>query len=362
MRNPNIIQYMRQAFKLAKKGINKTGLNPLVGALIVKNGKIIGEGFHDEFGGDHAEIVAIKDAEKKKYNVKDSSLFVTLEPCCHENKKTPPCTDKIINKGFRKVYFGSYDPNPLVNKRGIEKLKKHGIKVEMVNLKNSLTEINKGFETVIQHKRPRITLKICSSLDGKIFSRIKTSRDVGDEKQQLDANNLRKLHDAILIGINTLREDNPLLTFRGRGSKDFIQPRPIILDSHLKSPIYSNIFKTGNKPIIFTENIVSSVKEKKLKKMGTEVIPLNGITPKKIINRLYKLKLQRILIEGGGQVFSSFIKQNLWDEIIFYYVKTIYGNKSISMTEYLDKVVDISSHCKSEVKRIGNSFRVKITK
>jgi diaminohydroxyphosphoribosylaminopyrimidine deaminase/5-amino-6-(5-phosphoribosylamino)uracil reductase len=362
MRNINIIQNMRQAFKLAKKGINKTGLNPLVGALIVKNGKIIGEGFHNEFGGDHAEIVAIKDAEKKKYNVKDSYLFVTLEPCCHENKKTPPCTDQIIKKGFKKVYFGSYDPNPLVNKRGIEKLKKHGIKVELVNLKNSLTEINKGFETVIQHKRPRITLKICSSLDGKIFSRIKTSRDVGDEKQQLDANNIRRLHDAILIGINTLKEDNPLLTFRGKGSRDFIQPRPIILDSYLKSPINSNIFKIDNKPIIFTENIKGSVKEKKLKNMGVEIIPLKGITPKKIINCLYKLKLQRILIEGGGQVFSSFIKQNLWDEIIFYYVKTIYGKNSISMTDYLDKVVDISSDCKSEVKRIGNSFRVKITK
>ena len=111
---------MTQAFDLAKEGLNKTGLNPLVGALIVKNGKIIGKGFHNEFGGDHAEIVAIKDAEKKKYNVKNSSLFVTLEPCCHKNKKTPPCTDMIINKGFKKVYFGSYDPNPLVNKRGLK--------------------------------------------------------------------------------------------------------------------------------------------------------------------------------------------------------------------------------------------------
>ena len=362
MKNINIVRYMTQAFDLAKEGLNKTGLNPLVGALIVKNGKIIGKGFHNEFGGDHAEIVAIKDAEKKKYNVKNSSLFVTLEPCCHKNKKTPPCTDMIINKGFKKVYFGSYDPNPLVNKRGIEKLKNNGIKVEMINLKNSLSEINKGFETVIQHKRPRITLKICSSLDGKIFSRIKTSRDVGDLKQQLDANKLRNIHDAILIGINTLKMDNPLLTYRGKGSKDFIQPRPIILDSHLKSPINSNIFKIGNNPVIFTENIENYKKEKKLKNMGVEIKTLKSITPKKIINALYKLNLQRVLVEGGGQVFSSFIKHNLWDEIIFYYVKTLYGKNSISMTDSLDKLVDISSDCKTEVKRIGNSFRVKITK
>ncbi len=185
------------AISLAKKGINKTGSNPIVGAIIVKNNRVIGKGFHSDFGGDHAEIVAIKDAESKGYSVKGSTLFVTLEPCCHTNKKTPPCVNAIISKGIKQVYFLEYDINPKVNGNGVKKLESNKIKVSQINLKNNLKEINRGFESIKINNRPFVTLKICTSLDSKIYTNQISNNSIGDEIQRKHANNIIKNYDAI---------------------------------------------------------------------------------------------------------------------------------------------------------------------
>ena len=326
-------KYMRMAINLAKKGINKTGLNPIVGAVLVKNKKVIGKGFHSNFGGDHAEIVAIKDAENKKHNIKNSILFVTLEPCCHTNKKTPPCVDTIIKKGIKEVYFLEYDINPKVNGKGIKKLHSNKVKVSHLKIKNSLQLINRGFEKINLQNRPFITLKICSSLDGRIYSLNSRSKNIGD----------------------------PKLNFRGVSHKKVVQPTPIILDSNLRSPIESKIFQFKDyKPIIFCKSSVSKKKSLAFEAIGVKLVKLETIKPKIVIKKIMQLNFQRILIEGGSKVFSSFLKENLWDEMMIYYSKIFIGKESLGISDSINSSYELKNEKIDRIEKIGNSVLVKI--
>ena len=203
---------MRYAFSLAKKGRKSTGINPMVGAIIVKNKKIIGKGFHEKFGGPHAEVNAIIDAEKKGHDLTGSTLITTLEPCSHKSKKTPPCTNIIIDRGIKKVFYGSLDLNPKVNGKGIAKLKKNNIETIYINYEKQNNELNRGYFKIIRNNQPYVTLKICMSLDGMIFNNTLKSNQIGDSAQLKHSNNLRLLYDSILVGINTVIKDNPSLT------------------------------------------------------------------------------------------------------------------------------------------------------
>ena len=354
-------KYMRMAINLAKKGINKTGLNPIVGAVLVKNKKVIGKGFHSNFGGDHAEIVAIKDAENKKHNIKNSILFVTLEPCCHTNKKTPPCVDTIIKKGIKEVYFLEYDINPKVNGKGIKKLHSNKVKVSHLKIKNSLQLINRGFEKINLQNRPFITLKICSSLDGRIYSLNSRSKNIGDKIQRTHSNKIRKNYDSILIGVNTIINDNPKLNFRGVSHKKVVQPTPIILDSNLRSPIESKIFQFKDyKPIIFCKSSVSKKKSLAFEAIGVKLVKLETIKPKIVIKKIMQLNFQRILIEGGSKVFSSFLKENLWDEMMIYYSKIFIGKESLGISDSINSGYELKNEKIDRIEKIGNSVLVKI--
>jgi diaminohydroxyphosphoribosylaminopyrimidine deaminase/5-amino-6-(5-phosphoribosylamino)uracil reductase len=174
--------FMKKAFALAKKGRGSTGLNPMVGAVLIKDNKVIGKGFHKEFGGPHAEVVAIADAESRGNDVTSSTLVTSLEPCCHKGKKTPPCTDLIIEKKIKKVIYGSIDQNPKVKGRGIADLRRHRIETVFLDYEKENRLLNRGFLKVVAKNRPFVTLKICMTLDGMIFNKVSGSPNIGDEE------------------------------------------------------------------------------------------------------------------------------------------------------------------------------------
>jgi len=345
---------MKKAFILARKGRGLTGLNPMVGAILLKSDKIIGKGFHQKYGGPHAEVNAINDAELKGISVKGATLVTTLEPCCHRKKKTPPCTNIIINKGIKKVYYGSIDMNPQVQGRGIEKLKSSNIKTVFVDSQKNNDQLNRGFLKITQKKLPYVTLKICMTLDGMIFNKKSCSSSIGDLKQLKDSNNLRANYDSILVGVETIIADNPQLTYRGTGDKNLWQPRPIVLDSSLRTPLDSKIIKLKNNPIIFTKLSENSNKSIKLRNLGCTIIKLKNLEPKTVLKSLVKNNVQTVLVEGGGSIFSSFLKSNVGDQLILYYSSIFMGNSGLNIGHNLDRQYKLKKNI-TKIKKIGNS-------
>jgi len=354
------IDFMRTAFQLAKKGFNKTGSNPMVGAVIVKNNKIIGKGFHEEFGGPHAEVNAIKNAEEKGFSVANSKMFVTLEPCCYLKKKTPPCAPLIVKKGIKEVIIGMKDPNLKVNGKGIKLLKRHKIKTQVVDYLAQNEQLNRGFINLIKNQRPYVTLKICLTMDGKIYNLKNNKENIGDSLQLEHANRLRKEYNSILVGINTIINDNPQLTYRGKDREFFRQPRPIVLDSNLRIPLRSKIIGLKNSPIIFTKISSSSRKFKALTQAGCEIVTINALKPKRILRKLFSLNIQSVLIEGGGKVFSNFLKSKLWNELIIYYSPKFLGKEGLSLTRNLENKFLINNN-EIKVKKIGQCLMLKIS-
>ena len=351
--------YMKKAIRIAHKGINNTGLNPIVGAVLVKNNKVIGQGYHEKITGNHAEVNAILNAESKGEKISGATLFVTLEPCCHKSKKTPPCVDYIIQKGIKKVIFLEYDVNPKVNGKGVKILEKNKLKVEQIFIKNSLDEINRGFKKSITDKIPFISLKLCVSFDGKIFSNKLKNNLIGDFIQKKHSNELRKNYDSILVGVNTIIKDNPELTYRGKINKYNIQPIPIVLDSKLRTPKNSKILSNPEiKPIFIVKTSVSKKKEEDFKKLGVKIIKLPNLSPNAILKALNKLELQRLLIEGGAKVFSSFLESNLWDEIILYYSNIFIGNEGVNMTSKFKKIIKLKEENLNRFKKVGNNYMI----
>ncbi|KLO22017.1 riboflavin deaminase [Marinitoga sp. 1197] len=307
--------FMKLAIKEAKKGIGKVNPNPLVGAIIVKNGKVISKGYHEYYGGRHAEIVAIDNAKEKKIDIKGATMYVTLEPCSHFGK-TPPCANRLAKEGFKEVYIGMLDPNPLVNGNGVKILKENGINVKFSILENEIKELNEIFITYVNKKRPFIALKFAMTMDGFIASKNFDSKWISNEKSRKLVHKLRNYYSAILVGANTLIYDNPKLTCRIKNGR---KPIRIILD---KEGIFYN--KNLN---IFTEkgeNIIFSILKVAPKHKNTEIINETNIN--KILNILYEKGIDSILVEGGATILSLFLKNNLVDKIHVFYSPKIIGN------------------------------------
>ena len=235
-------KFMRHAINLAKKGEGFTNPNPLVGSVIVKDGKIIGEGFHKKYGELHAEREALKNCLERKNNPEGATLYVTLEPCCHFGKQ-PPCTQAIIQSGIKKVIVGSRDPNPLVSGKGNKILRENNITVFEDCLISECDSLNEIFFHYIKTSLPFIALKFASTLDGKIATKDGNSKWITNEESRSFVHSLRNKYSAILCGINTVLQDNPLLTCRIPNSRN---PVRIILDSNLKIPENSKIVKTAS--------------------------------------------------------------------------------------------------------------------
>ena len=298
---------MKRCIELASNSIGYTYPNPLVGAVVVYKNKIIGEGYHAKYGESHAEVKAINNVKDKRL-LKDSILYVNLEPCNHYGK-TPPCTEAIINNNIKKVVIGSQDPNNLVNGSGIAKLKSNGCNVSVGIMNKECTELNKRFFTYHNHKRPYIILKWAESKD-RFISPIKSDETLGKvnwisgEDAKKLSHKWRSEEHSILVGVQTIIDDNPILTTRFVKGRS---PLRFVLDPNLRIPLDSRILSDTVKTIILSK------KENKLIPNYTKKIEFGNIN--EIIESLYNMNIQSILVEGGTKTINHFLNNNLWDSI-----------------------------------------------
>lgn len=321
-------RYMRTALALAKKGMGTVSPNPMVGALLVKDDAIVGKGYHRKAGSHHAEVGAIENAGE---NASGSTLYINLEPCVHYGR-TPPCTDRIIAAGIKRVVVGMLDPNPLVNGKGVEMLRKAGIDVKVGMLEDEARRLNEVFVGSMEKKRPFVTMKAAVSLDGKIATKTCDSRWISNEESRRQANLLRCINDGVLVGINTVISDNPLLVPRLKNPKKI--PVRIILDSKLRIPLACDVVKTSQKyrTWVFTNEDSRTDKETKLTALGVEVIRVpkddNGrASVRHICEELYRREITSILVEGGGEVNSTLLREGLVDKVVLFYGTILIGGK-----------------------------------
>ncbi|MBQ7559666.1 MAG: bifunctional diaminohydroxyphosphoribosylaminopyrimidine deaminase/5-amino-6-(5-phosphoribosylamino)uracil reductase RibD [Synergistaceae bacterium] len=316
---------MKKALSLALNGRGRTSPNPLVGCVIVKNDEVIGEGWHHCYGHPHAEIEAINDAQARNKNIEGSIFYVTLEPCSHYGK-TPPCAERLVKEKISEVVIAMRDPNEKVNGRGIEILRNVGIKVTELHgeLENESKWLNRGFVFVHKYKRPFVTLKAALSLDGKMCLANNSSKWLTGIEARTKAHGLRAENDAVLVGVNTVLNDDPELTVR---HVEGINPKRIILDSSLKTPSDAKIIHAANdgRCIIFTLENENSERAKKLKDNGAEVVTLENLSVKNILDVLISKGVLNLMVEGGAAVLSSFIKSGLADYVNLFYAPKILG-------------------------------------
>ncbi len=315
--------YMDRALKLAYKGWGKTNPNPLVGAVIVKGGLIQGEGYHSQYGGPHAEVEALRAAGK---NAENATMYVTLEPCSHHGK-TPPCVDNVIESKLEKVVIAMEDPNENVRGKGIKKLKHAGIKVETGIREQEARKLNEVFVKYITEKRPFVIAKWAMSLDGKIATRTGDSKWITNEKARRDVHHLRARTSCIMVGINTVLEDDPILTCR-HPEFSFHDPTRVILDSGLKLPLNSRLAQTaGDVPTILvtnTEAFEAQVEKLDLlKKNGIKIIKAGDLF--ELFNILGELKYDSVLAEGGAGLHGQLLENRLVDKFICYLGNVVIG-------------------------------------
>ncbi|MBO6115131.1 MAG: bifunctional diaminohydroxyphosphoribosylaminopyrimidine deaminase/5-amino-6-(5-phosphoribosylamino)uracil reductase RibD [Lachnospiraceae bacterium] len=325
-------KYMRRAIELAKKGVGAVNPNPLVGAVIVKNDKIIGEGYHKKYGGLHAEREAfaslVEDAE-------GADMYVTLEPCCHHGKQ-PPCVEAIVEHKIKNVYVGSDDPNELVSGKGYEYLRKHGINVHTHILKGECDAINDIFFHYITKKTPYVILKYAMTMDGKIAAYTGESKWISNETSRHDSQELRNRCSGIMVGIGTVLADDPMLNCRIEGGHD---PIRIICDSNMHIPIGSNIVKSAKniRTILVVSNRLKSclsameLKYNELIEHGIEVIFVDEtegmIDLESLMKLLGEMDIDSVIIEGGGSINYSAVKAGIVNEVMIYLAPKILGGR-----------------------------------
>jgi len=316
---------MERALELAMRGIGSVNPNPLVGAVIVKEGEIIGEGYHERYGGAHAERNAVGNSKKL---IEGSTIYVTLEPCAHYGK-TPPCVDLIIEKKIKKVVIGMLDPNILVAGKSIEKLKQHGIEVVVGVKEGECKKVNEIFIKYITSKIPFVILKSGMSLDGKIATYSGKSKWITSKESREDSQNLRNRLSSIMVGVNTVIADDPELTCRINQDKKLIR---IIVDTKLRLPLDSKVIKNNDNLTIVATTLNSNQKKKQeLIALGVKVIEVseknNKVDLKELVKRLGEEGIDSILIEGGGTLNFSALEEKIVDKVNFYIAPKILGGE-----------------------------------
>lgn len=357
------IDYIRQTFILALKGKFTAHPNPMVGAIIVKNNKIISKGYHRHPGSAHAEQIAIKKAGSQ---AKKSTLYINLEPCCHYGR-TPPCLDLIIQSKISRVVISSIDPNPLVNGFSIKKLRKAGIEVKINVLKKEALDLNKNFFSKFINNRPFITAKSGISLDGKISLSNGVSKWITSNASRIDVHKERAASSLILTSSNTVIADNPKLSVRGKAleSKICKQPDIAVLDSKLRIPLSSNIFSDKSRKIYLFTNRKSSRKKYRSNVVIVSNVTTNGkIDIKKCINYLASQDINNIFIESGPRLIESFLKLKLIDELLLYIAPKIIGytGKNFSGVTYINKLSKKIKFSINDMIPIGNDLKIRMVK
>jgi diaminohydroxyphosphoribosylaminopyrimidine deaminase/5-amino-6-(5-phosphoribosylamino)uracil reductase len=322
--------FMQLALGLAKKGEGFTSPNPMVGAVIVKNGRVVGKGYHHAAGKAHAEVNAINDAGAL---AQGATLYVTLEPCNHTGR-TPPCTEKIIASGIRRVVVAMHDPNPGVKGGGLEHLKHRGIDIKTGVCEKRAKKLNEIFIKYVQTNRPFTIIKCAATLDGRIATRTGDSRWVTGEEARKFVHRLRHTVDAIMVGIHTVEKDDPRLTTRlGNlaGGLKGLDPVRIVLDTHLKIVEKAKLLRldSDSDTLIITGGSVSADKKAKIEQRGAKIIesPVkNGLIDlDRLMDRLGSLGITSLLIEGGSRVIASALSDGIVEKIFFFFAPKILG-------------------------------------
>lgn len=329
-------KYMKLCFELAQKGSGSVSPNPLVGAVIVRDGKIVSTGYHQKHGEPHAEKNAIDSA---KENLTGTTLYCNLEPCVHTDKQTPPCVPLIIENGIKKVVISNVDPNPKVNWRGVKKLTEAGIEVVSDLLSEEGKELNRFYFKHIKTGLPYVAVKIAISFDGKITSAEGKQTWLTCDESKKFVHRQRSIYDAVLIGANTVNVDNPELTVRSVEGKN---PIRIILDGSLNSQIESKIFNDNAcRTIILCSAHSDADKKRKFIGKGIEIVELesetgNMLNIRAVLKKLAEMKITSLFVEGGGKVFEQFISQQLFDEIMVLKAPVILNN-GINSVQFNEK-------------------------
>jgi len=317
---------MRRALELAALARGKTSPNPLVGAVVVKDGVIVGEGYHRKAGTPHAEVIALQEAGAR---AKGADLYVSLEPCCHYGR-TPPCTKAIIEAGIKRVVVACEDPNPLVAGKGIEILRQAGITVDVGVLREEARRLNEVFFKYITTGRPFVTLKAAMSLDGKIATFTGDSKWITGEQARQYAHQMRAEHDAVMVGIGTVLADDPLLTVRLPGEDR--RPLRVIVDSRLRIPLESRIVLTAKgfpTVVAAVRHEGNQGKKKSLEERGVEVWELPAdrgrVDLKALLGELGKREVTSVLLEGGATLNASALEAGVVDKFVFFIAPKIIG-------------------------------------
>lgn len=351
-------KYMEMAIELAKKGAGHVSPNPLVGAVIVKDGRVIGQGYHEYYGGLHAERNALKNCVEFP---KDAVMYVTLEPCCHYGK-TPPCTEAIIESGISKVVIGTLDVNPKVAGKGADILKSEGIQVEVGVMETECKRLTRVFRKFITTEKPYVLLKYAMTMDGKTATFAGHSRWITGEEARKQVHSLRNELSAIMVGVNTIIYDNPLLTCRLEGMKN---PIRIVCDTNLITPLSSQIVKTSEDVITYIATACTDEKRKELyRQAGCRIIEVekkdSHIDLEKLMEKLGAMGIDSILLESGGSLSASALKAQIVDEIHAYIAPKIFGG--IAQTpvagegvEFPDEAYRLHPVCFSQ---IGEDFLI----
>lgn len=355
-------EYMRRALELARKGEGHTSPNPMVGCVVVKDGRIISEGYHEKYGEFHAERNALTRCTE---DTTGADLYVTLEPCCHQGK-TPPCTDIIIEKKIARVFVGSMDSNPLVAGKGVQILRDHGIYVETGILEEECLKLNEVFYHYITAKTPFVVMKYAMTLDGKIACATGDSKWVTGEIARAQVHRMRGRYRGIMVGIGTVLADDPMLNCRVEGGVD---PVRIICDSNLHIPLESQIVKTASE----IETIVACSQEsleaerkqekiRKLKEAGIQLIGTEGAHGVNLVELMKKLgeqNIDSILLEGGGTLNASALEDGIVNKVYAYIAgKLIGGMDARSPVEGMgiDRMADAIILKDMEIERLGDDF------
>ncbi|RXJ03853.1 bifunctional diaminohydroxyphosphoribosylaminopyrimidine deaminase/5-amino-6-(5-phosphoribosylamino)uracil reductase RibD [Anaerobacillus alkaliphilus] len=354
----NDLSYMSLALDLARNTLGQTSPNPVVGSVVVNNGEIVGMGAHLKAGTEHAEVHALTMAGSR---AKGGTIYVTLEPCSHHGR-TPPCADLIIERGIKRVVIACLDPNPLVSGKGVEKLKKANIEVEIGVHEALALELNKVFFHHIKTKKPFVTLKTATSLDGKIATSTGESKWITGPIAREDVHQLRHEHDGILVGVGTVLADNPSLTTRRSvGGKN---PIRIILDHYLRTPLNANVVTDKiAETWIVTTDLASTEKRSELERMNVKVLTLHEqrIKIEELLTLLGKMGVTSLFVEGGSSVNDSFLRSRYINEVITYIAPKLIGGKDAptsfsgighpSMTDVLQLSI-------KEVKQLGDDLKI----
>ena len=319
-------QYMQRALDLAALALGRTSPNPVVGAVIVKDGVIVGEGYHQQAGTPHAEIHALHQAGD---NARGADIYVTLEPCSHYGK-TPPCVNALIEAGIKRVVVAVLDPNPLVSGKGIDILKQAGLQTQVGVLEQAARRLNEAFFKYIITQRPWLALKTAMTMDGKIATCQGNSRWITGPEARRYVHSLRNQYDAIMVGIGTVLADDPLLNTRLE-KEESRDPVRIIVDGQLLLPLDSQIVKTSHKQctLVYTSHTADEGREAALKQKGIEVIRIDGspdaLDLEQLVDDLGRREIISVLVEGGAGLNASLLEQRLVDKVYWFIAPKMVG-------------------------------------